>query len=185
MRIPGIGLTCLAVTALAMPGAIAESPSPHANLAPSPYVGMESRRVTSLSDQQIDDLTSGRGMGLALPAELNGYPGPRHVLDLSDHLGLSPEQKTATARLFDGVQTEAIAIGISITADEAALDRLFAMHRATADGVDALTARIAAAQGRLRAVHLRAHLRMMDLLSPDQVALYATARGYGHAGKSH
>lgn len=185
MRIAGIGSLCLAVTALAMPVAVAESPSPHPNSAPSPYVGMESRRITSLSDQQIDDLTHGRGMGLALPAELNGYPGPRHALDLDTYLGLSPEQKAAAARLFDGMQTEAVAIGMSIIADEAALDRLFAMGRATADGVDALTTRIAAAQGRLRAVHLRAHLRMMDLLSPDQVRLYATARGYGHAGKSH
>lgn len=40
------------------------------------YERMNSRVIKTLSQQQIDDLTSGRCMGLALAAELNGYPGP-------------------------------------------------------------------------------------------------------------
>jgi hypothetical protein len=40
-------------------------------------------------------------MGLALAAELNGYPGPIHVLQLSDKLGLTPEQKARVQSLFD------------------------------------------------------------------------------------
>ena len=36
--------------------------------------------IRGLSEQEIDDLTNGRGMGLARAAELNGYPGPLHVL---------------------------------------------------------------------------------------------------------
>lgn len=43
-----------------------------------PYAGMERRPIKALSQQQIDDLRAGRGMGLALAAELNGYPGPSH-----------------------------------------------------------------------------------------------------------
>ena len=39
-------------------------------------------------------------MGLALAAELNGYPGPRHVLDLADQLGLTPEQQVEAQRLL-------------------------------------------------------------------------------------
>jgi hypothetical protein len=46
-----------------------------------PYAGMAQRQVKSLADQQIADLRAGRGMGLALPAELNGYPDPAHVLE--------------------------------------------------------------------------------------------------------
>ena len=42
----------------------------------SPYVGSEKRSLKALTDQQIADLRAGRGMGLALAAELNGYPGP-------------------------------------------------------------------------------------------------------------
>jgi hypothetical protein len=60
----------------------------------SPYAGMQTRTIKALSEQQIADLKAGRGMGLVLPAELNGYPGPAHVLELSDQLGLSAEQKT-------------------------------------------------------------------------------------------
>src|SRR2546430_17587050 len=45
-----------------------------------PYAGMEPRSIKALSDQQIADLRDGRGMSLALAAELNGYPEPSHVL---------------------------------------------------------------------------------------------------------
>ena len=51
--------------------ALASSAAP----AQSPYAGMQSRSIKALSAQQIDDLRAGRGMGLALAAELNGYPG--------------------------------------------------------------------------------------------------------------
>lgn len=55
--------------------------------APStPYAGLEKRAVKALSDKQIADLQAGRGMGLALSAELNGYPGPVHVLELAERL---------------------------------------------------------------------------------------------------
>ena len=33
------------------------------------------------------------GMGLALAAELNGYPGPAHVIELAKSLGLSEPQR--------------------------------------------------------------------------------------------
>lgn len=67
----------IVVTAVALLGA-------GASLADtSPYTGLQERPIKALSDQQIDDLREGRGMGLALPAELNGYPGPRHVLGLA------------------------------------------------------------------------------------------------------
>jgi hypothetical protein len=62
-----------------------------AALAQSPYAGMQTRPIKALSKQQVVDLKAGRGMGLALAAELNSYPGPIHVL--SDKLGLTPEQK--------------------------------------------------------------------------------------------
>jgi hypothetical protein len=39
---------------------------------PQPYAGMQTRPIKALSDQQIADLRAGRGMGLALAAELNG-----------------------------------------------------------------------------------------------------------------
>jgi hypothetical protein len=59
-----------------------------------PYAGLEARSIKALSQQQIDDLKAGRGMGLALAAELNGYPGPMHVLELADALHLSARNET-------------------------------------------------------------------------------------------
>ncbi len=37
-------------------------------------------------------VTNGNGTSVALSAELNMYPGPRHVLDLVDVKGLDAEQ---------------------------------------------------------------------------------------------
>jgi hypothetical protein len=148
----------------------------------SPYAGMEGRAVKALSDQQIADLKAGRGMGLALPAELNGYPGPMHVLELADALQLSNEQRTRTKALFDAMKGETIPIGERIIAEETALDRLFADKQVTQVSLDAATLRIAAAQGALRAGHLRYHLAMMDVLTPAQVTRYTELRGYGAGG---
>src|SRR5579883_151022 len=74
--------------------------------AQSPYAGLEARPVKALSDEQIADLKAGRGMGLALAAELNGYPGPRHLLDLADQLSLTPAQRAEVQRLFDAMAAE-------------------------------------------------------------------------------
>ena len=49
----------------------------------SPYTGLEERDIKALSAEQVAGYLAGDGMGFALPAELNHYPGPKHVLDLS------------------------------------------------------------------------------------------------------
>src|SRR5204862_6262657 len=92
---------------------------------------MAQRRVKALSDQQIEDLKAGRGMSLALAAELNGYPGPLHVLEFADALELSDDQRTRTQALLDAMKAATIPIGERIIADETALDRLFAERRVT------------------------------------------------------
>jgi hypothetical protein len=79
--------------------------------AQGPYAGMQVRSIKGLSDQQIADLKAGRGMGLALPAELNGYPGPAHVLELADQLGLTADQKARIQNLFDSMKAEAVPLG--------------------------------------------------------------------------
>ena len=152
------------------------------NHAPPPagsYAGLDTRPVKALSPEQIADLRAGRGMGLALPAELNGYPGPTHVLELAAPLGLTSEQRTRTEALVAAMKAEAIPLGERLIADETALDRLFAEKRATAATIDAATARIGATQATLRAAHLRYHLEMIAVLTPGQIERYATLRGYG------
>src|SRR6266404_5181818 len=72
-----------------------------------PYSGMQSRSIKALSDQQVADLRAGRGMGLALAAELNGYPGPSHVVELAEKLDLSADQRTRVQALFESMKQEA------------------------------------------------------------------------------
>lgn len=97
--------------------------------ATSSYFGMETRRVKALSDEQISDLMAGRGMGLALAAELNSYPGPSHVLDLRDALDLSDEQASRTKALLDQMKAETIPLGRRIIEEETELDRLFSERK--------------------------------------------------------
>jgi Spy/CpxP family protein refolding chaperone len=168
----------LLVLALMLPagGALAQHASHHGH--GSPYAGMESRAVKALSDQQIADLKAGRGMGLALAAELNGYPGPLHVLELGDKLALTPEQRAKTQTLFDAMRAETVPLGERIIAQETELDRLFAEKRIDPESLKASTAAIGASQGELRAAHLRYHLSTLDALTPHQVHLYGKLRGY-------
>ena len=66
----------------------------------SPYAGQEGRRIKSLSNREIAAYLAGAGMGFAKPAELNHYPGPKHVLELLDEMELTPEQE-AQAKAFE------------------------------------------------------------------------------------
>jgi hypothetical protein len=81
--------------------------------AQTPYAGMQTRSIKALSQQQLSDLGAGRGMGMALAAELNGYPGPSHVLELADKLDLTTDQRGRVKALFDAMKAEALTIGFS------------------------------------------------------------------------
>ena len=144
----------------------------------TPYAGMQHRALKALSDQQLADLRAGRGMGLALVGELNGYPGPLHALELADQLQLTPEQRQRMQQMFDQMKREAVPVGERLIEQERALDREFAEGRISAEGLTRLTAEIGATQGQLRAVHLKYHLTAADLLSLDQRRRYADLRGY-------
>jgi hypothetical protein len=147
--------------------------------AQSPYAGMQERSIKALSEQQIADLKAGRGMGLALPAELNGYPGPVHVLELSDQLGLSVEQKARVQSLFDSMKAEAVPLGAKLLEQEAALDQQFASRSVTPESLKVATAAIGATQGELRDIHLKYHLQTAQILSAEQMQHYSMLRGYG------
>jgi Spy/CpxP family protein refolding chaperone len=146
--------------------------------AESPYAGMQTRPIKALSEQQVADLSAGRGMGLALAAELNGYPGPSHVLELADKLDLSTDQRGSIQRLFDAMKAEALPLGARLLEQEADLDRQFASRTVTPESLSATTAAVAATQGALRETHLKYHLSTVAVLSPGQMQRYAELRGY-------
>ena len=147
--------------------------------AQSPYAGMQTRSIKALSEQQIADLKAGRGMGLALPAELNGYPGPVHVLELSDQIGLSAEQKARVQALFESMKAEAVPLGAKLLEQEAALNEQFASRSVTPESLKTVTAAIGVTQGELRDTHLKYHLQTAQILTPDQMQRYSELRGYG------
>lgn len=152
---------------------------------PQPYAGMQTREVKSLSPSQLDDLRQGRGMGLALPAELNGYPGPAHVLELADKLSLSAQQRERMQSLFSAMKAEAIPLGEALIAQETELDRQFASRSVTPVTLAAMTQTIGGTQGALRAAHLKYHLSTLETLTPEQLQQYAKLRGYGDNVQQH
>ena len=143
-----------------------------------PYSGMQTRDVKALSEEQIADLKAGRGMGLAFAAELNGYPGPKHLLELTDDIGLTDQQREKIRQLFGAMQLEAIPIGQALITEEAKLDRGFADRSITEATLKAQVATISEIQGQLRYTHLKYHLATVELLTPEQMQKYATLRGY-------
>jgi hypothetical protein len=146
---------------------------------PSPYAGQEQREIKALSPEDVKALEAGEGMGLAKAAELNRYPGPRHVLDLAEPLELSGAQRVEAERIFAGMRSEALRVGQEILTVERELERRFAMQSMTEADLTRLTDTLGRLNGQLRAIHLRTHLRMRDLLTPDQVERYQHLRGYG------
>ena len=121
---------------------------------PAPYAGQQDRAIKALSPEDIAGLRAGDGMALAKAAELNSYPGPRHVLDLAGPLRLDARQKTASEAIQTAMRETARAIGAEAIEREAELDHLFAAGSAEPATVERLTAAIGELQARLRAVPL-------------------------------
>lgn len=177
----------LLLTALCVPGDVAaqHNHGEHRDAAgASPYTDLTDREVKALSAEEIQGLLEGEGMGFALAAELNGHPGPRHVLDLADELELSADQLAATQAVFEEMSGAARSLGKELVEAERDLDRRFAEGTPTDAEVTELTGRIGILQGELRGVHLRAHLAMDTILSMHQRHMYARLRGYDTASRN-
>ena len=148
----------------------------------SPYAGLEGREIKALSAEEIEQYRSGEGMGFGLAAELNDYPGPRHVLELAADLELSAEQRAAAQAAYDAMHAEAVRLGEAIVERERRLDALFAVGAVTPEVLRAALEEIGRLQAELRFVHLAAHLETRRILTPAQVERYVHLRGYAGAG---
>ena len=144
----------------------------------SPYAGHERYQIKSLSPQEETALLEGQGAGFAKAAELNGYPGPAHVIELADQLALTPAQMQSTQQLMREHKERARHLGADLIAAEQALDRLFSERRADAAVVASAAERIGLLQAQLRAEHLNTHLLQTALLSAEQARRYSELRGY-------
>ena len=156
--------------------------------AESPYKGQQQRDIKALSQSDIEGYLGGKGMGLAKAAELNHYPGPRHVLDSAKKLELTESQIQKTQDLFNKMQSKAVKLGKQIVEKEKELDQLFAEGSINDGVLDEKLQEIGSLQAKLRYVHLSAHLEQKQILTKHQVMLYDQLRGYGsgsHGGDGH
>ena len=149
----------------------------HGNLR-SPYVEQLDSPVRGLSSEEVDNLLNGNGAGYARMAELNGYPGLRHVLDLSSQLNLSAQQEKEIQVAFNLMQSQAQNIGKTIVSKEQELGESFASGKITNVELEKRTEELAKLYGELRKIHLQAHLQINPLLSAEQIQKYNQIRGY-------
>src|SRR5262245_27484738 len=99
----------------------------------SPYAGQQTRAIKALSPEDIAGLLNGEGIGMAKAAELNGYPGPVHVLDLVGELGLTADQRQQIQAIFDRMSAAAKPLGAELVEREQLLDQAFAKGEITPD----------------------------------------------------
>lgn len=145
----------------------------------SPYAQQGETGIAALSPRELEQLEAGEGMGLARAAELNRYPGPKHVLELADELDLSGEQEEGVRRIFEAMQDAARDLGARIIEAERRLDLHFRHRHIEEETLRPLTTGLAQLYGDLRFAHLRAHLTTTALLSREQIEEYNRLRGYG------
>jgi Spy/CpxP family protein refolding chaperone len=143
-----------------------------------PYAGLQDRPIKTLSKDRIDDLRAGRGLGYALAAELNGYPGPLHVLELRSRLDLTADQHQRVETLFKQMRDEAVPLGERLIEQETTLDALFSSRTITPDLLSTTTQEIGVTEAALRATHLKFHLSTLAILTPTQARRYVELRGY-------
>jgi hypothetical protein len=142
------------------------------------YAGQQTRAIKALSSQEEQDLRMGKGMGLAKAAELNGFPGPMHTLELARALQLSDKQRADTLALMNTHKAAVKALGEKLIEEERNLDLQFVQKKVTQESITTMTRRIGQLQAQIRAEHLRTHLEQTALLSEEQISKYNALRGY-------
>ena len=150
----------------------------HSHGTQTPYAGMQSRAIKSLSDNDIHELRRGGGWGLALAAELNGMPGPAHLLELKDQIPLASDQVAKTQTLLDEMRKAATPAGERLIAAEKALEDAFATGRMDESSLRRLLVDAESARSELRFIHLSQHYKTVQFLKPEQIKRYNILRGY-------
>ena len=144
----------------------------------SDYIGQEKRHIKSLSKDDIQQLKEGKGWGLAKAAELNGMPGPAHILQMKKKISLTKEQETKIQTLFDDMKSKAIPLGNKLIELEKKLNDSFANRTITNEILSKQLDSIYVVQKKLRYVHLVTHLMTPNILTPQQIDKYNQLRGY-------
>lgn len=167
----------LSFVLLAVPGTAVVAQTHHNR---SPYAGQfsPSAPIRALSSEEVRQIAAGEGAGLAKAAELNGVPGPRHVLDMASGLELTPAQRTKIQAIYNDMHSKAVITGRRYLRAQEALERDFRAHRLNSTTVATRVAEVNRIRGDLETVHLAAHLATAGVLTRDQIAHYNKMRGY-------
>jgi Spy/CpxP family protein refolding chaperone len=113
---------------------------------------------------------------MAFAADRHGYPGPMHVLELRERLGLSREQEAQVRRLMEAMFQRARPLSARLLHAEQRLERLFADGAADESSIRAAVADAERARADVRLVHLLTHRDTRDVLTPAQRQRYREAR---------
>ena len=143
------------------------------------YAGQQLRDIKSLSQADIEDLQNGRGWGLAKPAELNGLPGPVHLLEYKSELQLSESQIKAITAIYETMNNQAKQLGRQYIDQERVLEQYLIEPDISEERLHAQILSNAKLHGELRYAHLRAHLQTPAILNAAQIEKYNMLRGYG------
>ena len=144
----------------------------------SKYVGEEYRKIKSLSPDDVEELKKGSGWGLAKAAELNGLPGPAHILEMEDKIYLTDKQKKKIQKIYNEMKGEAIALGKQLIRLEMGLNRGFSNRNINQELLENYVREIEKVRAKLRIVHLSTHLQTPNILTNKQIILYNKLRGY-------
>ncbi len=145
----------------------------------SPYAGEENRAIKTLSESDIEALLNGKGWGLAKAAELNGVPGPLHILEMKEEISLSKEQEQQITAIYDRMKKRAIELGKEYVSLEKELNTSFEVRKFDSETLKEFLGKIGDIRSELRFVHLNAHLESLPVLTEAQVQKYNELRGYG------
>jgi Spy/CpxP family protein refolding chaperone len=168
-------MIAVSAISLAMPAVASGAPG-HAYR--SKYAGEEKREIKSLSSDDIRELTEGGGWGLAKAAELNGLPGPKHILEMKNEINLTEDQEARVKLIYREMNAKAVELGEVLIAHERELNSLFANRNMDEQTLEDLLGRISETYKMLRFTHLAAHLKMLDILRDEQIEQYNKLRGY-------
>ncbi len=144
----------------------------------SKYVGQEHRKIKSLSPDDIKELKRGGGWGLAKAAELNGVPGPVHILEMAEKINLTDEQKRKVQKIYNDMKVEAVTLGEQLISLEKELNNGFSNRTINQTLLEKSVREIEKVRAKLRLVHLSTHLHTPNILTNEQINLYNKLRGY-------
>ncbi len=130
--------------------------------------------LSGVSEQEKEMLLKGGGLGAGMIAMMNGYPGPKHVLEMGDELELTAAQRESIGTIYGKVKAESVKLGTELVEKDEELAALFTSGSVSTKDVEKRSREIGELQGRLRAAHLNAHVQTHAELTPAQLAKLPT-----------